>query len=58
MSPKNRSPRLPVKQEFKNPELEKEIEYLHKPSVGFRLSWKWILVALVLIGAWILRRTV
>ena len=50
--------RLPRKQEFKNPELEKEIEYLHKPSVGFRPSWKWILAALALIGAWFIRRSV
>lgn len=50
--------RLPRKQEFKNPELEKEIDYLHKPSVGFRPSWKWILVVLALIGAWFLRRSV
>lgn len=50
--------RLPRKQEFKNPELEKEIDYLHKPSVGFRPSWKWILAALALVGAWFLRRSV
>jgi hypothetical protein len=50
--------RLPRKQEFKNPELEKEIDYLHKPTVGFRPSWKWILIVLALIGAWVLRRNV